>query len=34
MPKLYADGGGVSRGAVDQVDTITAKIEGIKAPVH
>tara|TARA_B100001964_G_scaffold157156_1_gene172596 strand:+ start:24 stop:158 length:135 start_codon:yes stop_codon:yes gene_type:complete len=32
--KLYAGSGGVSRVAVDQVDTITAKLEGIKVPVH
>ena len=34
VPKLYAGCGGVSRGAVGQVDTITAKLEGIKGPVH
>ena len=32
--KLYAGCGGVSRGAVDQVEVITAKLEGITPPVH
>jgi hypothetical protein len=34
MPKLYAGNGGVSRVAVGWVGLITAKLEGIKAPVH
>jgi hypothetical protein len=34
MPELYAGNGGVSRVAVGQVEVITAKLEGITAPVH